>query len=141
MPRPATATGQSSELLSCRNVTLDRASRTVWVDDMPTSIGQYEFDVLALLMTRPRKVFTYQEINEAVWGGGAKEPERMHQAAMKLRAVLPQGLVLASRGIGYSLEREQRRPESRHPDELVQVQAIGDETVAIASSPEPSDHD
>ncbi len=48
--------------------TLDLDSRRLLIDTRPLELTAHEFDILALLMQRPTKVFTKQEIYESVWG-------------------------------------------------------------------------
>ncbi|WP_270396063.1 response regulator transcription factor [Mediterraneibacter massiliensis] len=48
--------------------TLDLDSRRLLIGTRSLEFTAHEFDILALLMQRPTKVFTKQEIYESVWG-------------------------------------------------------------------------
>jgi len=54
--------------LSCGDLTLDRESVTVTAAGSPVALTAREFEILALLMERPAKVFTREQIYERVWG-------------------------------------------------------------------------
>jgi len=50
------------------DLTLDLAAHEVRVQDRPVSLTVREFELLAYLMRRPRRVFTREELLEQVWG-------------------------------------------------------------------------
>lgn len=53
--------------LKYKNIILDRQSMQVSVMDKAIALTQIEFEILELLMTNPKKVFTRANIFEAVW--------------------------------------------------------------------------
>ena len=55
--------------LSFKNLVLDPESREVQVCGQPLALTAREFDILALLLRYPNKVFTRQNLFETVWGG------------------------------------------------------------------------
>lgn len=49
-------------------LSIDVASRQVFLDDAPVLLTRTEFDVLAALSSRPAMVFTRRQLLESVWG-------------------------------------------------------------------------
>jgi DNA-binding response OmpR family regulator len=47
---------------------IDVAARRVQVNDEPVMLTRTEFDVLAILSSRPGVVFTRRELRQAIWG-------------------------------------------------------------------------
>lgn len=61
--------GQTAEgTLCCGDLKLDRESVSVTVGEQEVVLTGREFEILALLMEHPRKVFTREQIYERVWG-------------------------------------------------------------------------
>ena len=61
--------GGAGQVLTHGALVLDRESVTVTVDGKPASLTAREFEILALLMAHPKKVFTREQLYEQVWGG------------------------------------------------------------------------
>lgn len=59
------AAGQDT--IAYREWRIDLCARTLTAAGQPVELTAHEFDILALLARRPQKVFTRQEIFEAVW--------------------------------------------------------------------------
>ena len=64
----ATNADDSSQLLAFRRWTLDPDGRVFSVDGEEVALTRTEFNILELLMGRPQKVFTKQELFELAWG-------------------------------------------------------------------------
>lgn len=58
----------SHHILQYKGILLDRDSMTVSVDGVKLNLTAREFDILALMMTNPKKVFTKSNLYERVWG-------------------------------------------------------------------------
>ena len=54
--------------LSCGDLVLDRDELTVTAGGSPVTLTAREFEILALLMEYPKKVFTREQIYQHVWG-------------------------------------------------------------------------
>ena len=54
--------------LSCGDLVLDRDEFTVTAGGSPVALTAREFEILALLMEYPKKVFTREQIYQHVWG-------------------------------------------------------------------------
>ncbi|NCB62709.1 MAG: response regulator transcription factor [Clostridia bacterium] len=74
------------ELLSFPPLTIDPAGRRVLVDDRSVALTAYEFDILLLLSREPGRVFSLENIYQAVWGLpdlGSCQTVRVHLARMR----------------------------------------------------------
>ena len=60
--------GDAGETLSWGDLTLDRESVTVTASGRKLSLTAREFEILALLMSHPKKVYTREQIYRQVWG-------------------------------------------------------------------------
>ena len=60
---------KETEEYQIRNLYLNKSDRSVLLDGTPVSLTISEFDILALLMSKPEKVFSKSEIYEEVWHG------------------------------------------------------------------------
>lgn len=60
--------GDAGETLSWGDLTLDRESVTVTAAGEKVSLTAREFEILALLMSHPKKVYTREQIYRQVWG-------------------------------------------------------------------------
>jgi DNA-binding response OmpR family regulator len=87
---------------------LDLETRTVARAGREIDLSTREFDLLATLMRRPRRVFTREELQDLVWGAerditlGTVETYICYVRA-KIDAGAPKKLVRTIRGVGYTL--------------------------------------
>lgn len=91
------------------DLTVSMARRTVKVGVRQVDLTAVEFDILATLLSRPGRVFSREEITEAVWGIENAEltvPLSTHVSRMRQKLEddrdRPQ-YVLTVRGIGYKV--------------------------------------
>ncbi len=89
------------------DLALDRATREVTRAGVPVALTRREFELLELLLGRPRQVFTRDQVLTHLWGwefeGDTKVVE-VHRSA--LRAKLgdhDRSLIRTVRGVGYAL--------------------------------------
>lgn len=68
MLRRQRTTDAEQSVISVGTLTLDRAARTVQVDNQRVEVSVKEFDLLCMLATSPGQVFTREAILEQVWG-------------------------------------------------------------------------
>lgn len=85
---------------------LDLDARTLDVDGSPVPVTRIEFDLLAQLMARPRRVHVRGDLIQAVWG--AHYPDHIVETHLsrlrkKIRAAGGPEIGEAVRGIGYRL--------------------------------------
>ena len=95
-------------VLTWRELTLDRESVRVTVGDKEISLTAREFEILALLMSYPKKVFTREQIYQQVWGEeymGDDNTVNVHVS--NLRSKLGEGEYIKTVwGIGFKMAEE-----------------------------------
>lgn len=86
-------------------LTIDRERYLIFRDGDEIVLPRKEFELLALLSTSPRKVFTRKEISELIWGYEIFSKNRTIDVHIrKLREKLGDKYIKTIKGIGYSLE-------------------------------------
>ena len=63
------APAAQARVLTCGDLRLDREAVSVTAAGQPVSLTAREFEILSLLMSSPKKVFTRAQLYETVWGG------------------------------------------------------------------------
>jgi DNA-binding response OmpR family regulator len=53
-----------------KNLTLNESSREAFVHEIPVSFTAHEFDILLLLITNPKKVYSRESLYESIWKNG-----------------------------------------------------------------------
>lgn len=96
-----------ADLLTFRNITLDRSTRVVTHNGHPIELTPREFDLLALFLTHPRQVLTRDIILSRIWGYDYIGDDNIIEVYIRhLREKLndnPPQLLQTVRGIGYTL--------------------------------------
>ncbi|MUH45182.1 MAG: response regulator [Actinobacteria bacterium] len=97
-----------SDVLRFRNLAVDLEARSVTVDGLPISLTRTEFEILALLLSRPRRVFTRAEMIDSVWSQewfGDYHLVETHTSRMRRKIIDAGGprVAIAVRGVGYRL--------------------------------------
>lgn len=104
----STGTSPSLPPLRYKEWILDEEAHTFFVGETPLALTRTEFGILALLMARPSKVFTKQELFELVWG----EPYSVDDSTVnvhvsnlrrKLKPTGTEGYLQTVWGLGYKL--------------------------------------
>ncbi len=86
-------------------LTIDRERYLVFKDGKEIILPRKEFELLALLSTAPRKVFTRKEISQLIWGYEFIAKNRTIDVhILKIREKLGDRYIKTIKGIGYSLE-------------------------------------
>ncbi len=86
-------------------LTIDRERYLILKDGDEIVLPRKEFEILSLLYTSPRKVFTRKEISELIWGYEIFSNNRTIDVHIrKLREKLGDKYIKTIKGIGYSLE-------------------------------------
>ncbi|MFZ4485691.1 MAG: response regulator [Candidatus Nanopelagicales bacterium] len=69
-PRASSADGLFAARIEVGGLSLDAEARTLHVDGRLTEVTRTEFDLLAVMASRPRAALTRRQLIEAVWGPG-----------------------------------------------------------------------
>ena len=97
-----------AEKILVEGLELDENSREFRIDSVLVPLTRTEFDLLQLLMTKPRQVFTREQVIEAIGGSVAFSSEGLldtHASRIrtKIKAVGGPRVIHAVRGVGYRL--------------------------------------
>jgi len=86
-------------------LTIDRERYLIFLEGAEIILPRKEFELLSLLSTSPRKVFTRKEISQLIWGYEIYAKNRTIDVHIrKLREKLGDKYIKTIKGIGYSLE-------------------------------------
>lgn len=86
-------------------IRIDRERYVVFRDTQEIILPRKEFELLALMLASPRKVFTRHEIYREIWGGEFGEKNRTIDVHVrKLREKIGDEYIKTVKGIGYSFE-------------------------------------
>jgi len=104
---PAAAPGQ----MSFADIVIDQAARRVSRNGRPVHLGPTEYRMLEFLMTHPRRVFTREELLNAVWGKDIHvEPRTVDVHVRRLRLAIngpgETDLIRTVRAAGYALDTD-----------------------------------
>ena len=86
---------------------LDLASKKVFVDDTDISLTKKEFEILSLLMRKPGKVFSREELLRTVWSDEVFVTDRtvdVHITRLRKKAAPYDRNIVARLGYGYCFE-------------------------------------
>ena len=87
------------------DIKIDREKYLVYKDDQEHSLPKKEFELLALLISKPGKVFTRDVILESIWGGDVVVGDRTIDVHVrKLREKLGDHYIKTIKGVGYKFE-------------------------------------
>jgi len=86
-------------------ITVDRERYLIFRDGEEIVLPRKQFELIALLSTAPRKVFTRSEISRLIWGYEIFSKNRTIDVHIrKLREKIGDRYIKTIKGIGYSLE-------------------------------------
>jgi DNA-binding response OmpR family regulator len=103
--RPRIAAASTSARRRFGPLELDPAAREVLVDSAPVELTKLEFDLLDVLSTSPKLVFSRAQLLEQVWGPGWFGDDHLvdvHIGNLRRKLGHPE-LIRTVRGVGYRL--------------------------------------
>lgn len=93
-----------SKILSYNNLKIDRESYLVYNDGESFSLPRKEFEMLFLLINKPQKVFSREEIFQKVWKGKNCMNNRIIDVHIrKIREKIGNNIINTVKGVGYQL--------------------------------------
>ena len=95
-----------TETLAHRNIRLDSARRAVYIDNAPVELTAGEFELLRFLMRRPGRVFTRDQIIDAVRGDDYAVTDRavdVQIVGLRRKLGLAGAHIETVRGVGYRM--------------------------------------
>ncbi len=101
---------------NANGLTLDLETRTLHIDQATLSITRTEFDFLRLLMEHPKRVFTREQVIQAIGGSSDFSSDHFldtHASRLRLKIKNAGGpkVIVAVRGVGYRLISTQSSEE------------------------------
>lgn len=106
--RQFSASAGTPAILRCGDLELDREAIQVTAGGREVALTAREFEILALLMGSPKKVFTREQLYESVWGGeyfGDDNTVNVHISNLrsKLGKVSDRDYIKTVWGIGFKM--------------------------------------
>lgn len=96
---------ENTTLNTVGNITIDREKYLVIQNGQEIVLPRKEFELLALLVSRPNKVFTRDEIYSKVWGDNVIVGDRTIDVHIrKLREKIGLDTIKTIKGVGYKFE-------------------------------------
>ena len=101
--------GLADQVLQCGDLRMDHSSRRVFRSDREVKLGPTEFNLLYHLLQHPGRVFTREQLMDAVWGTDIYVETRTVDVHVgRLRKALNidgmKDMIRTVRSVGYSLE-------------------------------------
>jgi two-component system alkaline phosphatase synthesis response regulator PhoP len=94
--------GDKNLITTIGSITLDRTRYLVIKNDQELILPKKEFELLNLLMSKPERVFTRDEIYDTVWGSEVIVGDRTIDVHIrKLREKLGEEHIVTIKGVGY----------------------------------------
>ena len=97
-----TETIENEKIINIGNIVIDKERYLLKIDGKELTLPRKEFELLSLLVSRPDKVFTRDEIYKAVWGNNVIVGDRTIDVHIrKLREKIGNDHIRTLKGIGY----------------------------------------
>ena len=92
----------NSKILTIGDMVIDKERYLLMIDNKELTLPRKEFELLSLLVSKPDKVFTRDEIYKAVWGNNVIVGDRTIDVHIrKLREKIGNDHIRTLKGIGY----------------------------------------
>jgi len=105
LKRSGNISTQKEENVNIAGLEIDRERYLIIKDGEELNLPKKEFELLALLASKPGKVFTREVILDSVWGGDVVVGDRTIDVHIrKLREKLGEELIKTVKGIGYKFD-------------------------------------
>ncbi|MCF6332027.1 MAG: response regulator transcription factor [Draconibacterium sp.] len=93
---------EDTNTVNVGNLTIDKERYLIRIDDVEMVLPRKEFELLSLLVSKPGKVFTREEIYSSVWGVNVVVGDRTIDVHIrKLREKIGNDHIKTLKGIGY----------------------------------------
>lgn len=98
---------EKTEIFKFKDLVLDSENHIVTINDEPIELTVKEYDILELLISKPEKVFTKQNIFESVWSEEYILDERavtVHVSNLRNKLKNGEAYIKTIWGIGYKMQ-------------------------------------
>src|SRR5674476_1316360 len=93
---------ENDKIINIGDIVIDKERYILKIDGRELTLPRKEFELLSLLVSKPDKVFTRDEIYKAVWGNNVIVGDRTIDVHIrKLREKIGNDHIRTSKGIGY----------------------------------------
>ncbi|MEK3902435.1 MULTISPECIES: response regulator transcription factor [unclassified Paenibacillus] len=104
----APAAGPEGEIFKVRGLVMDKQRREVTLDGQVLTLTKYEFELLAVLLSRPEHIFSKSELYRQIWQGtylGDDNTINVHISNLraKFAAITEEEYIRTIWGIGFKL--------------------------------------
>ena len=97
-----TDTAENDKIINIGDIVIDKERYILKIDGRELTLPRKEFELLSLLVSKPDKVFTRDEIYKAVWGNNVIVGDRTIDVHIrKLREKIGNDHIRTLKGIGY----------------------------------------
>ncbi len=101
-PEKLEESNSKSQVVEAGNLRIDREKYLVIRNQQELNLPKKEFELLSLLVSRPEKVFTRDEIYQAIWGNDVIVGDRTIDVHIrKLREKIGEEHIQTIKGVGY----------------------------------------
>ncbi len=96
---------ENTNAITIGNLIIDNERHTVFLNEKEINLPKKEFELLAILTSKPNKVFTREEIFTSVWGTNVIVGDRTIDVHIrKLREKLGLECIKTIKGVGYKFQ-------------------------------------
>jgi len=107
------AHGHTQDLLTCADLQINLAARSVTLAGQPVALSLREFDLLHVLMLNAQRVLSREQLEQQLYSWGYEvESNAVEVHIHHLRKKLQADLIQTVRGVGYMLIPPKTSPES-----------------------------
>jgi two-component system alkaline phosphatase synthesis response regulator PhoP len=101
----------NAEIIRVENVSLDRTNYKVQIEAREISLTPTEFEIMAILMSQPGRIFSRNQLLNAVHGVAFESYERAIDSHIRnlRRKLEPDDLIITVHGVGYKFHAEPSR--------------------------------
>lgn len=94
----------TQKIIDLGNIVINREKYAVFVNEKEHILPRKEFEIIALLASKPHKVFTREEIFQSIWGNSVVGDRTIDVHIRRIREKLNIDNITTIKGIGYKFE-------------------------------------
>lgn len=94
----------TQKIIDLGNIVINREKYAVFVNEKEHILPRKEFEIIALLASKPHKIFTREEIFQSIWGNSVVGDRTIDVHIRRIREKLNIDNITTIKGIGYKFE-------------------------------------
>lgn len=95
---------ESPKIYLDKNIIFDCDNKNLIIDDIEVHLNKKEYLLLKLLSSNQNKIFSYEEIENLVWGGLPMSLSAIRSVVRDLRKKIGEGFIVNISGSGYRIK-------------------------------------